>query len=85
MAHVLCITIRFCQPFVHGRDENGDPEWPPSPLRLTQALVAASAGRWNERSVLRHAAKAFRWFEPLTPPRIFAATATPADPLKPVK
>lgn len=79
MASHLCISVRFLQPYSHGRNENGNPEWPPSPLRVMQALVAASAGRWNERSMLRHAAEAIHWLESLAPPRIIAAQAIPSD------
>jgi len=79
MSSVLCFTVRFLQPCSHGRGEDGSPEWPPSPLRLIQALVAASAGRWNERSVLQHATAAIRWLETLPPPRIIAAPAVSAS------
>lgn len=79
MSSFLCISVRFLQPCSHGRDENGDPEWPPSPLRLVQALVAASAGRWNERSRLTHAVSAIRWLETLAPPRIVAAQANRSE------
>lgn len=79
MASYLCISIRFLQPYSHGRDEKGDPEWPPSPLRVMQSLVAASAGRWNERCMLCHSAAAIRWLESLPRPQIVAAQATPSD------
>lgn len=79
MSSFLCITLRFLQPYSHGRGEGGDPEWPPSPLRLLQALVAASGGRWNERRQLVRAAPAIKWLESLPPPRIVAARAVPAD------
>ena len=75
MSSFLCISVRFLQPFAHGRDGNGEGEWPPSPLRLLQALVAASAGRWNERRTLGHAIPALRWLESLRPPQIVAAEA----------
>jgi CRISPR-associated protein Csb2 len=77
MTSFLCISVRFLQPNAHGRDDNGDPEWPPSPLRVLQALVAASAGRWNERRKLNHADAAIRWLESLPPPQIVAADAVP--------
>lgn len=57
----LCFTVRFLQPFCHGRGDGGDPEWPPSPLRLYQALIAAAAGRWNERETLNFIATDLRW------------------------
>lgn len=77
MSAFLCISVRFLQPYWHGRDENDEEEWPPSPLRVLQALVAASAGRWNERRTLNHAIPALRWLESLGPPQIVAAEAFP--------
>jgi CRISPR-associated protein Csb2 len=59
----LCFTVRFTQPCCHGRRDGGEPEWPPSPLRLFQALVAASAARWNERQRLAYAVPALQWLE----------------------
>ena len=50
MTTYFCISVRFLLPYSHGRDENDEPEWPPSPLRAFQAIVAASAGRWNEQT-----------------------------------
>ncbi len=68
----LCLSVRFLDGAFHGRADQGEPEWPPSPLRLFQALVAASAARWNERRVISHAAPALRWLESLPPPHIVA-------------
>ena len=72
MPDYLCISIRFLDGAFHGRADQGEPEWPPSPLRLYQAIVAASAARWNERRGLRHAEPALQWFEQLPPPVIAA-------------
>jgi CRISPR-associated protein Csb2 len=66
------------QPYSHGRNENADPEWPPSPLRLAQALVAAAAGRWNERRSLSSIVPAIHWLEALPPPGIVGAPALPS-------
>ncbi len=71
----LCITIRFLDGAFHGRADHGEREWPPSPLRLYQAIVAAAAARWNERRGLRHAEPALKWLEQLTPPAIIAPQA----------
>jgi CRISPR-associated protein Csb2 len=79
MPTFLCITIRFLQPYSHGRGDGDDPEWPPSPLRLFQAMVASSAGRWNERTKLTSAASALNWLEAQTPPEIVAADAACSD------
>jgi CRISPR-associated protein Csb2 len=73
MTSSLCITVRFLQPMCHGRGDRPEPEWPPSPLRVFQALVAAAAGRWNERTCLESAASALRWLERQPPPLIVAA------------
>ncbi|NLX54151.1 MAG: type I-U CRISPR-associated protein Cas5/Cas6 [Planctomycetaceae bacterium] len=72
MSSRLCFTIRYLQPFFHGRGDAGRPEWPPSPFRLFQALVAAAAARWNERVALDRSVAAFRWFEELQDPEIIA-------------
>jgi CRISPR-associated protein Csb2 len=73
MPTYLCITVRFLQPSCHGRGDRGEPEWPPSPLRVFQALVAASAARWSERTRLHHAAPALRWLERQPAPSIISA------------
>jgi len=75
MPNLLCITVRFLQPYSHGRGDRDDPEWPPSPLRLLQAMVASAAGRWNERGRLAAAVSAFHWLEAQMPPEIVAADA----------
>ncbi len=72
----LCISIRFLHSAVHGRADGGEAEWPPSPLRVFQALVAAAAGRWNERQVLDYAVPAMKWLEACGTPTIVAPTAT---------
>ncbi len=79
MPRFFSITVRFLQPFSHGRGEGNEPEWPPSPLRLFQAMVASSAGRWNERSTLNSAVSALNWLETQTPLEIVAAEAVCAD------
>jgi len=72
------IAIEFLQPLAHGRKDSGEPEWPPSPLRLFQALVAASAARWNERVTLDYAAPALGWLERQPQPIIVAPLGTPS-------
>jgi CRISPR-associated protein Csb2 len=40
MPSYLCLSAIFLDAEFHGRRDGGEPEWPPSPLRLFQALVA---------------------------------------------
>ena len=72
MTFYFYISVRFLQAYSHGRTEDAEPEWPPSPLRAFQALLAASAGRWNERRRIRHALPALRWLQAQPPPEIIA-------------
>src|SRR4051812_31735370 len=45
MTHLL-LTVRFLDGRYHGLlDRDGPPEWPPSPYRLFQALIAGVARR----------------------------------------
>jgi CRISPR-associated protein Csb2 len=78
MTSSLCITVRFVQPMCHGRGDRAEPEWPPGPLRVFQAMVAAAAARWNERTCLEYAAPALQWLERQPPPLIIAACGEPS-------
>jgi CRISPR-associated protein Csb2 len=80
MSDYLCISIRFLDGAFHGRADQGESEWPPSPLRLFQAIVAASAAYWNERRGIRHAGPALRWFEQLPAPVIVAPRRSEMEP-----
>lgn len=73
MPSSLCFTVRFLQPHSHGRGDGGEPEWPPSPLRLFQSLVAAAAARWNERQRLYYAIPALNWLAQQSPPVVVAS------------
>ena len=42
----LCITVRWLDDRYHGKNADGGPEWPPSPLRLFQALLASAFRRF---------------------------------------
>ncbi len=78
MPTYFCLTIRFLQPYFHGRGDGGEPEWPPSPLRMFQSLVAAAACRWGESQLRDYASPALHWLESLPPPSIVAPTGQPA-------
>lgn len=78
----LVITIHFLSDRYHGRTENGhEPEWPPSPLRLYQAVLAGAASRWRDPAVRERELAAFEWFQGLEPPQIIAPKAEPGRPL----
>jgi len=66
---LLCLTVRFLdpEPMFHGRGDGGEPEWPPSPLRIFQALVAAAAARWREPQFSEYAASALKWIATRAP------------------
>lgn len=73
----FCITVRFLQPYSHGRNDSGEPEWPPSPLRLFQALVNAAAARWNQRMRLEYAVPALEWLEQQPTPTVVTPLGEP--------
>src|SRR5262245_13194087 len=72
MNSYLCLSIHFLDGTFHGRRDGDALEWPPSPLRLFQALVAASAARWGKRHQLDYARPALKWLEEEMPPVIVA-------------
>jgi CRISPR-associated protein Csb2 len=72
MAAYLCLSVTFLDPMFHGRRDGDQPEWPPSPLRLFQALVAAAAARWGERQRLDYAVPALQWLAERPPPMVVA-------------
>lgn len=68
MSAHFCVTIQLLHPVFHGRVSDEEPEWPPSPLRIFQALVAGSAlGRadWAEDRI-----RAFEYLESLDLPPV---------------
>jgi CRISPR-associated protein Csb2 len=76
MSSHLCISITFLDPLFHGKGDD-EPEWPPSPIRLFQALLAGArtgchGTEWSETK-----AEAFRWLERRQPPIIVARLARP--------
>ena len=75
MSRYLCVTVRFLDGRYHGRGPRERVQWPPSPLRLFQAVVAGAALRWGEHRELETAVPALRWLERLPPPAIVAPAA----------
>lgn len=66
MTRRLHITVRFLDNRYHGE------EWPPSPARLFQAMVASATTGCR---ILNWPRNALRWFEKLEPPKIVAPDA----------
>ncbi len=75
MSDHFCVSFRFLAPWFHGRGDDAVAEWPPSPLRAFQALVAA-AGRQGS---LPAATSALEWLEQLPPPSVVAPRAEPTS------
>src|SRR5208282_592119 len=75
MASNLCLSVRFLAPVFHGRRDGGEPEWPPSPMRLFQSLVNAASARWRDASLAPHARVSLEWLEKQTSPLVIAPKA----------
>jgi CRISPR-associated protein Csb2 len=76
MSDLLRISVRFLDGTFHGRGDDGGPEWPPSPLRLFQALTNAAA-RLDGAGIGAQSAAALSWLESLKQtPEILAAKYT---------
>ncbi len=77
MTRHLCISVTLLDPLFHGQADDR-PEWPPSPLRLFQALLAGARVGAHNRLWSTAKAEAFRWLEQRDPPVILAPDARPA-------
>jgi CRISPR-associated protein Csb2 len=76
MTHLL-ITVHWLDGRYHGLlDREGPPEWPPSPYRLFQALVAGVARRGELES---ESGQALDWLQSLKPPMIIAPRSRPGQ------
>ena len=67
MEQYLCISVTFLDPLYHGKGDSQMPEWPPSPMRLFQAMLAGSSAgnrkaRWMTQDQ-NSLADAFLWLE----------------------
>ncbi len=74
MPYFLRITIRFLDPApsFHGRSDGNEPEWPPSPLRVMQSLVASAADCWRGERFKEIALKPFEWLQQQNAPIVLA-------------
>lgn len=71
MSRYLVLSFRFLSPWFHGRGDEGAPEWPPSPLRAFQAVVAAAA----RAGTLESTRGALAWLEQRAAPLIIGPEA----------
>lgn len=71
MTQYLCISVTFLDPLFHGKGDDG-PEWPPSPMRLFQALLAGARTGCRGNEWTGEKVDAFHWLEQLDPPVIVA-------------
>ncbi|HTA89800.1 MAG TPA: type I-U CRISPR-associated protein Csb2 [Polyangiaceae bacterium] len=71
MSRYLVLSFRFLSPWFHGRGDEGAPEWPPSPMRAFQAVVAAAA----RAGMLESTRDALTWLEQRAAPLIVAPDA----------
>ena len=79
MIHFFLLSVRFLHDRYHGLTDNGErAEWPPSPFRAFQALVAGNARGPTIPESIR---SALRWLESLDPPDIIAPQTQPGQVL----
>lgn len=65
------ISVTFLNGTYHGLGDANEPEWPPSPLRLYQALVAVAGLKWGT-NFPGEVDQALDWLAQQPPPRIYA-------------
>jgi len=78
MPEIFCISVLFHDARFHGQADEGAPEWPPSPLRLYQAIVAACAACDS----LCDPRPALLWFEQQPAPTIVGPSTHPSRPYR---
>lgn len=75
MTRHFCISITPLDDLFHGKGDDDEPEWPPSPMRLFQALVAGSRTGCRDADWSQAKAEAFHWLERRDPPLIVGPEA----------
>jgi len=81
MGRSLCISVTYLLGRYHGQTDNARaPEWPPSPLRFFQALVAAAHAGRGSSPLPDDVEAALRWLERRDPPLILAPPSHDAAP-----
>jgi len=77
MAEYLHIAVTFLDARFHGTEDGGKLEWPPSPLRLFQAIVAANAAELGSDGALD---RGLTWLEQQEPPLVIAPNCRVSAP-----
>jgi len=75
----FCLSIHFLFPAFHGRRDGGKPEWPPSPMRVFQSLVAAAEARCRAESLALPVKSALEWLEKQAAPVLIAPSSVSAS------
>lgn len=75
MIRYLCISVTLLDDFFHGKADDEEPEWPPSPWRLFQALLAGMLVGCRKNGWPDVRADAFRWLEQRDAPLIVTPEA----------
>ena len=84
MPKYLCVRVSFLDPVptYHGSGDQGEPEWPPSPLRLYQALLDASASLWRGEQFEVRARPTLEWLGEFQPPVLVAPECRVGSPFR---
>ncbi len=70
MTDYLCVSVTPLDCLYHGKADHGEPEWPPSPLRLFQAMLRGVRTGCRNMQWVNEKAAAFKWLERCEPPLI---------------
>lgn len=81
MMQYLKLSITFLHGTYHGMVDAGEAEWPPSPMRVYQALVATAARKFGE-ALPSEVSRALDWLAGLEPPSIQAPPCSRAMPVR---
>lgn len=79
MASYFTLSFRFLAPTFHGRRDGGQSEWPPSPMRAFEAMVAATFARARAEALAPRTRSAFEWLERQAPPILIAPASSEAS------
>jgi CRISPR-associated protein Csb2 len=80
MTHYLRLSFRLFDAVFHGRGDGAELEWPPSPLRAFQALVAAAGQRWRKAQLFdAYAREPLAWLAGLGSPDLIVPVGIPSS------